>query len=149
MTDSSTNRRDLIKSSIATAGVMALTGLAATTSVSTQEAYAAVGNKLLDSTSTCLKVGRVCETHCINELSKGNKGMAACLSAVRDMLAACEALLDLASAESKHTKAMAKLCSDTCSDCAKACEPHAQHMAICAQCRDACLECEKACKEVA
>ena len=149
MTAFTANRRDLLKSSVGTAGAIAVAGLTAARAISSDVAFAAVGSKVVESTSKCIKIGEACETHCIAELGKGNKEMASCLATVRDMLASCTALLKLASADSKHAKAMAKLCADVCADCAKACEPHAKHMEICKHCHEACLECEKACKEMA
>src|SRR3954469_1630848 len=69
---------------------------------------------LVDATADCHKKAELCLSHCIGMLSTGDTSMAACAARVRDTLASSEALLALASAGSKYTKAMAKVCADIC-----------------------------------
>lgn len=136
------NRREVLKSSLV-AGAAVTAG-----QLLSQTAQAAAKASVADATSHCIEVGRVCAQHCIEQLGNGNKDMAACLSTVNDMLAACEALQKLQAAKSKHTGAMAKVCLDTLADCQAACEKHAK-MAACKDCADACKACITACKAMA
>lgn len=103
------------------------------------EAHARGGamQPLVDATADCMKKGEACETHCLTMLGTGDKTMAACAATARDMLASARALLTLASAGSKHTRAIAKACAEICKDCEAECRKHAQHPP-CSDCADAC-----------
>lgn len=101
-------------------------------------ADAGVDAALVNTVADCVAAGQVCLSHCIRLLSTGDNSMAECAKAVNDMLAICRASESLAAAASKHLKAMAKLCIDGCTDCAKACTPHAGHHAECKACKEAC-----------
>ena len=133
------NRREVLKSSMV-AGAAVAAG-----QILSQTAQAATTGSVADARSHCIEVGRVCAQHCVEQLGNGNKDMAACLSTVNDMLAACEALQKLHAGKSKHAGAMAKVCLETLTDCHAACEKHAK-MAACKDCADACKACIAACK---
>jgi Cys-rich four helix bundle protein (predicted Tat secretion target) len=133
------DRRHLTGMFVATAAALTLPRSAAVAAASTQE------KAIVDAALKCISVGEECVSHCIDMLGAGKKEMAACLAAVRVNIAACEALVTLASASSKRLKALAAVCADICADCAKECEKHAK-MPICKACMDACLECEKVCR---
>lgn len=102
---------------------------------------------LMASASDCVQTGEVCLEHCLDMLSTGDKSMAACAKAVRDMMVYCEALNKAAAQNSKRIKALAKLAHDACKDCEDACRKHEQ-METCKACADACAECIKHCKAV-
>jgi Cys-rich four helix bundle protein (predicted Tat secretion target) len=72
--------------------------------------------------------------------------MADCSKNVNAMLAVCRAIGTLAQGNSKHLAAAAKLCHDTCSDCAAACKPHIGHHEECKACFEACNETIKVAK---
>lgn len=140
------NRRQWLEGSAALIGsafTLVHWPLRATPALGTQGSLA----KVAASASKCIEIGLACVKHCEEQLASGNKDMAACLSSVQDMLAACEALHKLAVRGSKHVTAVAKACIEVCADCAKACEPH-RKMAVCGDCYDRCRECEAACKEI-
>jgi len=92
---------------------------------------------LLDAAADCLKTGETCESHCLTLLGRGDTSMAACGMAVHDMLASVRALLTLASAGSKHARAIARTCAEICKDCEAECRKHAQHPP-CHDCGEAC-----------
>ena len=104
---------------------------------------------LVDSALDCLKAGQACNDHCIELVKSGDTSIAECMSTVSEMLAACTALSQLASYQSKHLAAMAKVCIDVCEDCEKECAKHEDKHAECKACADACRDCIKACKKVA
>jgi Cys-rich four helix bundle protein (predicted Tat secretion target) len=97
---------------------------------------------LIDASADCLKKGEACESHCFTMLGGGDASMAACAMAVRDMLASARAVMTLASAGSKHTRAVAKARADICKDCEVECRKHAQHPP-CHDCAEACAACSK------
>jgi Cys-rich four helix bundle protein (predicted Tat secretion target) len=136
------NRRDVLVNSVSIFGAAALAGSGL---IIESTAQAAKPNSILDATSKCISIGLICAAHCRKELATGNKSMAECLATITDTLAACESVQRLAANESKHLKAMAKVCAEICKDCMKACEPHGKHMDICRDCANACKECIDVC----
>lgn len=86
----------------------------------------------------CVTAGNACLSHCLRLLADGDKSMGDCAKRVNDMLAVCEATARLAANGSDHVKAIAAVCHAACSDCAKACTPHAGHHAECKACKEAC-----------
>jgi Cys-rich four helix bundle protein (predicted Tat secretion target) len=101
-------------------------------------ADAGVDTALVNTIGDCISAGRVCLSHCLRLLGSGDTSMADCSKAVTDMLAICQASESLAAANSKHLKALAKVCIDGCTDCAKACTPHVGHHPECKACKEAC-----------
>jgi Cys-rich four helix bundle protein (predicted Tat secretion target) len=93
---------------------------------------------LVNTVADCIAAGQACLSHCIRLLASGDTSMGDCAKAVNDMLAICRASESLAASGSKHLKGIAKLCIEACSDCAKACGPHAGHHAECKACKEAC-----------
>lgn len=106
-------------------------------------------SSLIDDTQDCIKTGNLCLDHCIELVAQDDTSIAACISTVRAMLPALASLLTLASANSKHVSAMAKVCIDLCEDCRVECEKHAHHHLACKTCMESCERCIKACKAVA
>ncbi|MEM6294687.1 MAG: four-helix bundle copper-binding protein [Myxococcota bacterium] len=103
---------------------------------------------LVNTVADCIAAGQACLAHCIRLLSTGDKSMGDCAKSVNDMLAVCRASESLAAANSKHLEGIAKLCIDTCSDCAKACGPHVGHHAECKNCKEHCDKTIAAMKKV-
>jgi len=54
------------------------------------------------------------------------------------MLAVAQALLTVANAASKHTKALAKVAADVSRDCEAECKKHADKHEVCKACMDCC-----------
>lgn len=93
---------------------------------------------LVNTVADCIAAGKACLSHCIRLLSTGDKSMGDCAKAVNDMLAICKASESLAANNSKHLKALAKICIAGCTDCSKACTPHVGHHDTCKACKEAC-----------
>lgn len=91
-------------------------------------------------------IGKKCLTHCIDQLSSGNKSMTDCAHSVRDMITACTALSGFAAANSKHLAGYLPVCKKICEECREECLKHAKHHAICKECADACDRCLDAMK---
>ena len=103
-------------------------------------------------TADCIAAGRICMARCTDHLATGMTTMAACQRAVMNMLAVTQAMADVAgyaNTDSQLLQQLGKTCAAFCRNCAKACEPHADHHQECKACRDACLRCAKACDSLA
>ncbi len=129
------NRREVLVG----AGALALAAVAkaAPKDKPAAEAHHGGMQSLVDASADCLKKGEACESHCLGMLGSGDTSMAACSTAVRDMIASSRAVMTLASAGSKHTRALAKACADICKDCEAECRKHQQHPP-CHDCAEAC-----------
>jgi Cys-rich four helix bundle protein (predicted Tat secretion target) len=103
---------------------------------------------IADAAFDCQKKGEACEDHCVRMLSTGDTSMAECIAAVRDMLPATDALARLASANSKHLPAAARLAIEVCESCESACRKHAQVHAVCRECADSCARTIAACRKL-
>ena len=121
-------------------------------------AFAATGHQhhksnrnisLIDSALECVKNGQACNDHCIELVKMGDASIADCMSSVSEMLATCTALSQMASYQSKHLAAFAKVCISVCKDCEKECQKHEDKHAECKACADSCRACIKACKKIA
>ena len=91
----------------------------------------------------CTLAADICINHCINELAKGDKMLAACLKTASETKAACESFIKLASMESSYTKKMATLCVEICKSCEAECKKHAEHHQTCKDCMESCKACIK------
>lgn len=146
------NRRDLLKSATAltTVGAAALMTRAALGAEMQHNHHHHSGNPyqdLISSAQDCITTGNTCLDHCFQVLISGDEGkeMAKCAESVDEMLTMTNTLMELASKQSKHVKAFAALCKQTCEDCADNCKPHAEKHQACQDCMEACKACAKAC----
>ena len=113
--------------------------------------HAAMSGKypaLVAATSKCVTTGDACVNHCLTLLGEGDKELAACAKTVRDTIAACTALRELAAANSPHVAALAKVVADICRGCKSECDKHDKHQP-CRDCGEACAQCAKECDKVA
>ena len=104
---------------------------------------------LMAATADCVAKGQTCLSHCIQLLSAGDKSVGKCAKTVGQLLPLCSALQALASQDSPHTRALAKVALEACNECAEACKQHVEHHAECKACYDSCLECIEQCKAIA
>jgi len=144
------NRRDVIAGA---GGVLAAGVAAGLMFNSSGAAFAAGGSSLLGDISKCLDDGAVCQNHCVDELSKGNKDMGKCNRKVTEMLAICNAMHAMVALKSDRAKDLAAVCVKVCQDCADACAEHKAHWAHkmhleCKDCHDSCLALIKSLKKV-
>jgi Cys-rich four helix bundle protein (predicted Tat secretion target) len=103
---------------------------------------------LIAATSRCITTGDSCLSHCLTLLGQGDKDLAACAKTVRDTIAACTALQQLAASGSSHVKALATVVSAICADCETECRKHERHP-VCKECEKACHDCKTLCDKVA
>jgi Cys-rich four helix bundle protein (predicted Tat secretion target) len=153
------NRRDvLIQGATAVASIAATTLFSQAASAAEAKKAPAAGGSLRDqvinAANDCVKTGLACIAMCEEELAKGNTKMALCSKRVHDLIATCEATLQLVSFKSDLAVKMALLCAESCKSCHAACAEHKEHFAHgmhleCKACMDSCSECEKACRAFA
>ncbi len=113
--------------------------------------HATAGGKysaLIAATSQCVNAGDACVNHCLMLLGQGDTTLAACARTVRDTIAACTALRELAAANSPHVAALAKVVAGVCRDCKAECDKHEKHQ-VCRECGEACAQCAKECDRAA
>jgi len=103
---------------------------------------------LVRTSSACVSTGDLCLSHCLSRLGEGDTELATCARTVRDTVAACGALQQLAAANSPHVREFAKVVSQVCADCQAECHKHDQHPE-CRDCGKACQDCKQACDKVA
>lgn len=136
---------------------MLLGAAAVATTLATGTTFAATGHKhhksnrntnLVDAALDCVKKGQACNDHCIDLVKSGDTSIADCMASVSEMLAACTALSQMASYQSSHLAAFAKVCISVCKDCEKECRKHEDKHAECKACAESCNDCIKACEKV-
>ena len=103
---------------------------------------------LIAATSQCVTAGDACLSHCLTLLGEGDKELPTCAKTVRDTIAACTALRELAAADSPHVKDLTKVVGAICKDCEAECKKHEKH-SVCMDCEKACRDCEESCNKVA
>lgn len=105
---------------------------------------------VVETTHQCLKVGRVCDQHCFEQILSGNHEMyGACAIAVKQMITLCDAIGSLAAAKSIRLKECIRACIAACESCADACKPHIHHHMECKACYEACQACMESCTRLA
>ena len=101
---------------------------------------------LVKTSSSCTATGNACIAHCLILLGNGDTEMAECAKSVQLMLPMCHAVSYHAAADSKHLKAMVKICQNVCEECEKACRKHEDKHAECKACANSCSDMIDACK---
>ncbi len=147
----SIRRRDVLKGVGAFAAVAA-TGFAQNTlAKSTEHSHIHTVDlaiqRIIDHAMDCVKKGDICTQHCMDLFKAGDTTLAACADSVLEMVVSCAAMSKLAAYNSKHLKAMVKVCISICEDCENECRKHGDKHAECKACADACAACIKSCKE--
>jgi Cys-rich four helix bundle protein (predicted Tat secretion target) len=104
--------------------------------------------RLIAAASDCVLKAGVCHQHCVEALGKGDKDMIACAQSSSEVLAICNALQQMATAESKYLPQLAKVAMDICKNCEDECKKTNKHPE-CKDCEDACAACYKECKAIA
>jgi Cys-rich four helix bundle protein (predicted Tat secretion target) len=102
---------------------------------------------LAEAARKCVAAGDACISHCLALFVTGDISVAGCAKSVYQMNAMCEALARLASANSAHLPALAKVCHEVCLDCEKECRKHEKEHAECKACAESCKACAEECKK--
>jgi Cys-rich four helix bundle protein (predicted Tat secretion target) len=106
-------------------------------------------SSLADAARKCANAGDACMSHCLALFVAGDTSVAGCAKSVYQMSAMCVGLARLASANSPHLAAMAKVCREVCLDCEKECRKHEKEHDVCRACAESCAACAEECKKIA
>jgi Cys-rich four helix bundle protein (predicted Tat secretion target) len=106
-------------------------------------------SSLADAARKCVTAGDACMSHCLALFVAGDTSVSGCAKNVYQMSAMCAALARLASANSPHLAALAKVCREVCLDCEKECRKHEKEHDVCRACAESCAACAEECKKVA
>lgn len=142
------SRRDVLAASgaLVVASAASVASAAETMDHSAHMAGMHKNQAVIDASLDCVLKGNLCLDHCLELFRANDTSVAECATLVNQMLPMCEALSKLAIADSKHLKALARVCIDTCTDCEKECRKHEDKHAACKACAESCAACIKACK---
>jgi len=143
------SRRDLVK------GAVAVTAALASGAVLSEEDHANHKHHVInphldmvDAALNCLKKSQACMEHCMQLFQSGDTTLAKCADIVQETLVMCVALSQMASYQSAHLAAVAKVCISVCKDCEDECRKHADKHIECKDCADSCADCIEACEKV-
>jgi len=123
------NRRELLLGGMALAGA-AVMGQAVASEhdhmnmgmASPHDHHSDLNEHLVIAASDCVMKANICLQHCLVSLGKGETEMSACARSSSQVIAICTALLQLASANSKHLPQVAKAAMAICKDCEEECK---------------------------
>lgn len=104
--------------------------------------------KLIAAAADCMTKANLCLQHCLVSLGKGEKELAACAQSSSQVISMCNALLEMAAANSKYLPKLAKLAMEVCKDCEEECKKTEKHPE-CKACKEACVACYEECKKIA
>lgn len=143
---SNTSRRDLLKglgmaSAVLGAGV-SLKANAVTIDHSKMNHQIPIDVKLeevIDTLLECIKMGEICNQHCMHMFQMGDTSLADCSISVQELVAASTATIKFVANNSTHLKTFLEASLKVCESCEQECLKHDQHI----QCKD----CAEACRD--
>ena len=139
------DRREALKIAAGSAAASAFMGGAASAAQSHRRHHVANVNEDLVAVATeCSTTGEACLKMCFDMLQTGDTAMAECARSVRELVIACDALAGMATHDSAHLAAYAKVTAKICEECREQCTTHDEH-SQCRDCANACESCAKAC----
>ncbi|MBI5917985.1 MAG: four-helix bundle copper-binding protein [Nitrosomonadales bacterium] len=145
------NRREMLLGTVAAAAA-----LTAGQSFAAEHDHAAMshehhhGNpnqKLAEAAADCVLKAQFCLQHCLVSMGRGETELAACARSASETATLCAALQGLATADSKHLAALARVAMEVCKDCEEECKKTDKHPE-CKACGEACAACYKECKKL-
>lgn len=144
-------RRELLQGTMALAASFATGTILAGEEVETTDHHdhqTPATNVVVKAALDCVQAGQACINHCIGLFKKADTTTAVCMEAAVQMLAMCNALAQMASYNSPHLPALAKVCAAVCEDCEKECRKHEKQHLACKACADSCANCAAACQKI-
>jgi Cys-rich four helix bundle protein (predicted Tat secretion target) len=102
--------------------------------------------ELIDTFLECIKMGEICNQHCMHMFQMGDTTLADCAIGVQEAVAANKAVLKFAANNSKHLKDFIKVTMKVCETCEEECKKHDKHIQ-CKDCAEACRDCIDFCTE--
>ena len=150
---SNTSRRDLLKglgvASAVLGSGLSLNANAVTVDHSKMNHQIPIDIKLeelIDTFLECIKMGEICNQHCMHMFQMGDTTLADCAIAVQELIAANTAVLKFAANNSCHLTMFIEATIKVCESCAEECEKHDKHIQ-CKDCGEACRDCIEFCTD--
>lgn len=151
--ESNTSRRDLLKGlGVASAALgvgLPLSANAVTVDHSKMNHQLPIDIKLeelIDTFLECIKMGEICNQHCMHMFQMGDTSLADCSIAVQELIAANTAVLIFTANNSCHLNTFIEATIKVSESCLEECEKHEKHIQ-CKDCAEACRDCIEFCTE--
>lgn len=151
--ESNTSRRDLLKGlGVASAALgvgLPLSVNAVTVDHSKMNHQLPIDIKLeelIDTFLECIKMGEICNQHCMHMFQMGDTSLADCSIAVQELIAANTAVLIFTANNSCHLNTFIEATIKVSESCLEECEKHEKHIQ-CKDCAEACRDCIEFCTE--
>jgi len=150
---SNTSRRDLLKglgmASAALGAGLSFNANAVTVDHSKMNHQIPIDIKLeelIDTFLECIKMGEICNQHCMHMFQMGDTTLADCSISVQELIAANTAVLKFAANNSTHLNSFLEVTMKVCETCEEECRKHEKHIQ-CKDCAVACRDCIDFCTE--
>jgi len=102
--------------------------------------------ELIDTFLECIKMGEICNQHCMHMFQMGDTTLADCSISVQELIAASTAVLKFTANNSMHLNAFLEVAIKVCETCEEECIKHDKHIQ-CKDCAEACRDCIDFCTE--
>ncbi len=102
--------------------------------------------ELIDTFLECIKMGEICNQHCMHMFQMGDTTLADCSIAVQELIVANTAVMRFTANNSRHLKTFLEATIKVCETCEEECKKHAKHIQ-CKDCAEACRDCIDFCTE--
>jgi Cys-rich four helix bundle protein (predicted Tat secretion target) len=102
--------------------------------------------ELIDTLLECIKMGEICNQHCMHMFQMGDTTLADCSISVQELVAVSTAAIKLASNNSSNLNAFLEVTIKVCESCEVECKKHDNHIQ-CKDCGIACRDCIDFCTE--
>ncbi len=102
--------------------------------------------ELIDTFLECIKMGEICNQHCMHMFQMGDTTLADCSISVQELVATCTAAMKLAANNSRHLNHFLDVTIKICETCEDECNKHDTHIQ-CRDCAEACRDCIDFCTE--
>lgn len=102
--------------------------------------------ELIDTFLECIKMGEICNQHCMHMFQMGDTTLADCSISVQELITASTAVLKFAANNSSHLNSFLEATIKVCETCEDECIKHEKHIQ-CKDCAVACRDCIYFCTE--
>jgi Cys-rich four helix bundle protein (predicted Tat secretion target) len=96
--------------------------------------------ELIDTFLECIKMGEICNQHCMHMFQMGDTTLADCSIAVQESIVANTAVMRFTANNSRHLNTFLEATIKVCETCEEECKKHEKHIQ-CKDCAEACRDC--------
>jgi len=102
--------------------------------------------ELIDTFLECIKMGEICNQHCMHMFQMGDTTLADCSISVQELIAMSTAVLKFAANNSENLNCVLNAAVEVVKSCETECLKHDKHIQ-CRDCAEACRDCIDFCTE--